>query len=84
MVCTLGTGLGTAWFRDGELMPHMDLAHMAVHAKDDFDVYLGDKTFKKIGRKDWCKRVEKTTLANDDMIELGEVRFRFLVNNPPS
>ncbi|HEY5083141.1 MAG TPA: ROK family protein, partial [Rhizomicrobium sp.] len=27
LVCTLGTGLGTAWFRDGELMPHMDLAH---------------------------------------------------------
>ena len=29
LVCTLGTGFGTAWFRDGELMPHMDLAHMA-------------------------------------------------------
>ena len=31
LVCTLGTGFGTAWFRDGELMPHMDLAHMAIH-----------------------------------------------------
>ena len=30
LVCTLGTGFGTAWFRDGELMPHMDLAHLAV------------------------------------------------------
>jgi hypothetical protein len=28
------------------------------------------------------KRVEKTNLANDDMIELGEVRFRFQLNNP--
>ena len=28
LVCTLGTGFGTAWFRDGELMPHMDLAHL--------------------------------------------------------
>ena len=26
LVCTLGTGLGTALFQDGELMPHMDLA----------------------------------------------------------
>ena len=44
LVCTLGTGFGTAWFRDGELMPHMDLAHMAIHHKDDFDVYIGDQT----------------------------------------
>ena len=56
LVCTLGTGFGTAWFRDGELMPHMDLAHMAVHPKHDFDDFLGDRTLKKIGRKAWNKR----------------------------
>ena len=60
LVCTLGTGFGTAWFRDGELMPHMDLAHMAVHPKHDFDDYLGDATLKKIGRKAWNKRVKNT------------------------
>ena len=59
LVCTLGTGLGTAWFRDGELMPHMDLAHMTIKAKDDFDHYIGDKTRKKIGHKSWNKRVAK-------------------------
>ena len=56
---TAGTGFGTAWFRDGELMPHMDLAHMAVHPKHDFDDYLGDRTLKKIGRKAWNKRLKK-------------------------
>ena len=60
LVCTLGTGFGTAWFHDGELMPHMDLAHMAVHAHDDFDKYLGDRTMKKIGHKAWNKRLKKT------------------------
>jgi polyphosphate glucokinase len=60
LVCTLGTGFGTAWFRDGELMPHMDLAHMAPHAEEDFDDYLGDRTLKKIGQKAWRKRVKKT------------------------
>jgi polyphosphate glucokinase len=60
LVGTLGTGFGTAWFRDGELMPHMDLAHMAVHPKHDFDDYIGDRTLKKIGRKDWNKRIKKT------------------------
>ena len=59
LVCTLGTGLGTAWFRDGELMPHMDLAHMTIHASDDFDKYLGDKALQKIGPRVWRKRVKK-------------------------
>ena len=60
MVCTLGTGLGTALFQDGALLPHMDLSHMAIHAKDDFDVYIGDQTLKAIGTKDWNKRIGKT------------------------
>ncbi|HEY0266764.1 MAG TPA: ROK family protein, partial [Rhizomicrobium sp.] len=59
LVCTLGTGFGTAWFRDGELMPHMDLAHMVVRRKDDFDLYIGDKTRRKIGLRDWNKRLAK-------------------------
>ena len=58
-VCTLGTGLGTAWFRNGELMPHMDLSHMSIDAKDDFDHYIGDKTLKHIGKKEWNKRLKK-------------------------
>lgn len=57
LVCTLGTGFGTAWFRDGELMPHMDLAHLAIRKKDDFDLYIGDKTRKKIGVAHWNKRL---------------------------
>jgi polyphosphate glucokinase len=59
LVCTLGTGFGTAWFRDGELMPHMDLAHLVVRKKDDFDLYIGDKTRRRIGRHHWNKRVAK-------------------------
>lgn len=60
LVCTLGTGFGTAWFRDGELMPHMDLAHMAVHAHHDFDDHIGDAALKEIGTKHWNKRLKKT------------------------
>ena len=59
LVCTLGTGFGTAWFRDGELMPHMELAHMPIHHKDDFDAYIGERERKKIGDKEWNKRVKK-------------------------
>jgi len=59
LVCTLGTGFGTAWFRDGELMPHMDLAHLVIDKKNDFDLYVGEKALKKVGKKRWNKRVAK-------------------------
>jgi polyphosphate glucokinase len=59
LVCTLGTGFGTAWFRDGELMPHMDLAHLVVRKKDDFDVYVGDQTKRKLGDLHWNRRIKK-------------------------
>ena len=59
LVCTLGTGFGTAWFRDGELMPHMDLAHLAMKKKDDFDRIIGDRTRRKIGNHHWNKRLAK-------------------------
>jgi polyphosphate glucokinase len=76
LVCTLGTGLGTAWFRDGELMPHMDLAHLAMNKKDDFDIIVGDKTRRKITSAHWNKRIKKLigvlqTVFNYDHLYLG-------------
>lgn len=59
MVCTLGTGFGTALFHDGALLPHMDLSHLAVHKKCDLDNYLGDKARHKLGDSHWNRRVEK-------------------------
>jgi polyphosphate glucokinase len=76
MVCTLGTGFGTAWFRDGELMPHMDLAHLAVHKKCDLDMYVGEATRLALGHREWSKRVRKViavlaTVMNYDHLYLG-------------
>jgi polyphosphate glucokinase len=59
LVCTLGTGFGTAWFRDGELMPHMDLAHLTVQKQYDLDVYVGDQTRRAVGNGRWNRRVKK-------------------------
>lgn len=85
LVCTLGTGFGTAWFRDGELLPHMELAHMPIHHKSDFDGYIGEHERKKIGNKEWNKRVKKlipvlATVMNYDHLYLGggnSLRIRF-------
>lgn len=76
LVCTLGTGFGTAWFRDGVLMPHMDLAHLTLQKKNDFDVLVGDKTRRKIGDRRWNKRIKKLitvldTVFNYDHLYLG-------------
>jgi polyphosphate glucokinase len=59
LVITLGTGFGTALFRDGVLMPHMEIAHMPAHAGKDFDGYIGDKVRKKIGLQKWNKCVKR-------------------------
>lgn len=76
LVCTLGTGFGTAWFREGELMPHMELAHMPIHHKADFDGYIGEVERTKIGNKEWNRRVKKlipvlATVMNYDHLYLG-------------
>jgi polyphosphate glucokinase len=58
-VLTLGTGAGTAMFRDGELMPHLELAHHPVSKKHAYDEYIGDAARRKAGNKVWNRRVEK-------------------------
>jgi polyphosphate glucokinase len=60
LVLTLGTGAGTALFRDGDLMPHMELAHHPIHKNKTYNDYVGDKALKKIGKKRWNKRLRKT------------------------
>ena len=59
MVLTLGTGAGTAIFRDGEIMPHLELAHHPVSGKKTYDEYIGNAARGKKGKKAWNKRVAK-------------------------
>ncbi len=58
MVCTLGTGFGTALFHEGVLQLHLDLAHFPFRKGKSYDQLIGDKTRKKIGGKRWNKLVE--------------------------
>lgn len=69
-VITLGTGLGSALFRDGEVMPHMEFSHFPAWGKKTLDLYLGEATRKEISAKKWNKRVAKT-------IEAFRVLFNF-------
>ena len=68
LVITLGTGLGTALFRDGKLMPHMEFAHFPVRTKMEFNDYVGNAALKKIGPKKWGHRVHKTIKLFRDLM----------------
>jgi len=59
MVLTLGTGAGTAIFRDGEIMTHLELAHHPVSGNKTYDEYIGNAAREKKGKKSWNKRVAK-------------------------
>jgi polyphosphate glucokinase len=59
MMLTLGTGAGTAIFRDGEVMPHLELAHHPVSGNKTYDEYIGNAARLKKGKKAWNKRVAK-------------------------
>jgi polyphosphate glucokinase len=59
MVVTLGTGAGTAIFRDGVVMPHLELAHHPVSGSKTYDEYIGNAARRKKGKKAWNKRVAK-------------------------
>ncbi|MFC0574214.1 ROK family protein [Paraburkholderia solisilvae] len=75
-VLTLGTGAGTALFRDGELMPHLELAHHPVSKHGTYDEYVGAHAREAVGDKRWNKRVEKIIgilqrLVNYDRLWIG-------------
>ena len=76
LVLTLGTGAGTALFRDGELMPHLELAHHPVSKGRTYDEYIGNAAREKAGNKRWNRRVEKIigilqSLVNYDRLWIG-------------
>ena len=76
MVMTLGTGCGTALFRNGELMPHMELAHHPIRHDKTYDEYLGRAAYEDAGKKHWSGRVLKAvellyTLLHYDHLYIG-------------
>jgi polyphosphate glucokinase len=63
VVITLGTGFGTAVLRDGQLGPHLELAHHPFRKGETYDEQLGDDARKSIGKKAWNRRLA-TAISN--------------------
>jgi polyphosphate glucokinase len=86
IVATLGTGFGTAFLKDGVLLPHIELAHHPVSKDRTYDQYIGEKALIEEGEEKWNKRMTKVlavlkTIFNYDRLYLGggnakKIKFR--------
>ena len=81
-VITLGTGIGTAIFVHGELLPNTELGHMGMRARKggfvEAEAYASDRIRKekKLSYKKWARRVneyfdELEALFSPDLFIVG-------------
>ena len=59
LVVTLGTGVGTAFFYEGRLLPHLEFAHHPFLKGDSYNEQIGDAARKAVGNARWNKRVRR-------------------------
>jgi len=68
LVITLGTGFGTAVFMNGNLLPHLELAHHQFRKGETYNEQLGEAARKDIGDHRWNRRVRKAIDALDALM----------------
>jgi polyphosphate glucokinase len=83
MLITLGTGLGSALFLNGKLLPHVELSQHPIGTDLIYDKYVGNKAFEELGEIRWNKRVEEVlrvlkTVFNYDHLYIGGGNSRFI------
>lgn len=78
IMITLGTGIGSAIFLDGKLLPNTEFGHLFNHHGDSFENYAADSARKreKLSQKKWGKRLHKyfnhlDFLMSPDLIIIG-------------
>ena len=68
LVVTLGTGVGTAVFDEGRLMPHLELAHHPLRRGETYNEHLGDAARRRIGNRKWNRRVRRAIGVLDALV----------------
>ena len=76
IVATLGTGFGTAFLKDGVLLPHIEVGQHPVSKDRNYDQYIGDKAMIEAGEEKWNRRMKKVldllkSTFNYDRLYLG-------------
>lgn len=67
-VMTLGTGVGTALFDAGQLLPHFELSHGPLRKGMTTDIALGEASRRKLGTKHWRPLVREAIDMFHDML----------------
>lgn len=57
LVITLGTGVGSALFLDGRLVPNLEFGHHPFRDGKTYEELLGDQALKRIGKRVWNRRL---------------------------
>jgi polyphosphate glucokinase len=83
MVLTLGTGLGSAVYIDGKLLPNLELGHAPFKDGMTYEEYVSDAALKKLGQDSWLGRVNELVASlepiwNWDVLYLGGGNSRLL------
>ncbi len=76
LVLTLGTGLGSALFVDGHLVPNLELGHHPFRKGDTYEQQVGRIALDRVGKKRWNRRVHRMIelldkIINYDILYLG-------------
>jgi polyphosphate glucokinase len=76
MVITLGTGVGSALFLNGKLVPNMELGHHPFRKGETYEEQLGRPALDAIGKDRWNRRLRRAIptiegLLNYDCLYIG-------------
>lgn len=76
LVITLGTGVGSALFVDGKLVPNLQLAHIPFQHDKTYEQVLGEVAIQKHGIRKWNAHLKKAIALwdltfNYDRLYLG-------------
>lgn len=76
MVLTLGTGVGSALYLNGHLVPNLELGHHPFQKEKTYEERLSDAELKEHGKQKWSKRVGEmievlSAIFNYDRLHIG-------------
>ena len=89
MVLTLGTGLGSALFVNGHLVPNLELGHHPFKKGKTYEERVCDAEFRRLGKKEWSERVAEmldqlAPIFNYEILHLGGGNVEHLKLELPS
>ncbi len=89
LVVTLGTGIGSALFLDGCLVPNLELGHHPFERGRTYEQRLGDRVLKRVGTRRWKARLVRAVALlrrtfNPRLLYLGGGNARLLRRGMPA